>query len=144
VRVFRGLGSRRRLSGCGETTTKRAHCNSFFVWFAAIAALIAPCVAHACVRACSYVGFAVPQVVFVDLGVLNAAPRELNVSGLGDVLCFHTAHHDWALATRAGKAGRFPYDKDIAAQARGAAWRGVARRGAAWRRACNVAWFDVA
>ena len=64
-----------------------------------------------------YVGFAVPTAIYVDLDIVLKAPRALNISGVGDVLCFHTAHHDWKLATAAGKAGKFPYNARIAAQA---------------------------
>ncbi len=64
-----------------------------------------------------YVGYAVPTAIYVDLDVVQKAPRALNISGVGDVLCFHTAHYDWRLATAAGKAGKFPYNARVAAQA---------------------------
>jgi len=65
-----------------------------------------------------YVGFAEPTAVYVDIGLLRNAPPALNLSGVGDVLCFHTAHFDWKLADKAGKAGKWRYDEGIAAQAR--------------------------
>lgn len=65
-----------------------------------------------------YVGYAVPRCVYVDTDLVCGAPRMLTVSGVGDVLCYHTAHHDWRLATERGKAGDWPYDARIAAQAR--------------------------
>ena len=65
-----------------------------------------------------YVGYAVPAAVYVDLDVVLAAPPALNLSGVGDVLCYHTAHADWALAERLGEAGRWPWDAVAAAQAR--------------------------
>lgn len=65
-----------------------------------------------------YVGFAVPTAIYVDLDVLARAPPALIRSGVGDVLCLHTAHRDWELATRAGRAGVWPYDPAVAAQAR--------------------------
>ena len=39
-----------------------------------------------------------PSGVFLDLGVLAAAPRRLILSGLGDSLCRSTAQTDWLLA----------------------------------------------
>ncbi len=48
----------------------------------------------------TYVGWAVPASVFVDLALVRSAPAALNLSGIGDVLCFHTAHADWALAAK--------------------------------------------
>ena len=36
-----------------------------------------------------YRGYAVPECVFIDYDVLRAAPRHLNWSGIGDILCFH-------------------------------------------------------
>jgi len=61
-----------------------------------------------------YIGWAVPQAVYVDLGVIGSAPPALDRSGIGDVLCFHTARADWALADRRGKAGpRWPYDQGL-------------------------------
>src|SRR2546427_3121758 len=44
------------------------------------------------------IGFTVPQAVYVDFEVIRAAPASLNRTGVGDVLCYHTAHFDWRLA----------------------------------------------
>ena len=65
-----------------------------------------------------YVGFATPSAVYVDYDVVRSAPLELNLSGVGDVLCFHTAHYDWRLADEDGEAGNWPYNEEIAAVAR--------------------------
>jgi glycerol dehydrogenase-like iron-containing ADH family enzyme len=39
-----------------------------------------------------YLGYAVPEAVFVDLDVIQSAPSTLNRSGIADILCYHTAH----------------------------------------------------
>jgi glycerol-1-phosphate dehydrogenase [NAD(P)+] len=68
-------------------------------------------------RSVHYVGMKIPEVVYVDYGVIQDAPSHLNRAGVGDVFCIHTAHGDWKLATKAGMAGIFPYDPEFAAQA---------------------------
>ncbi len=50
-----------------------------------------------------YLGWAVPEAVYVDFDVIASAPRQLNRSGIGDVLCYHTAHYDWRLARDLGR-----------------------------------------
>ncbi|MBI3748740.1 MAG: iron-containing alcohol dehydrogenase [Chloroflexi bacterium] len=66
-----------------------------------------------------YVGFAVPEAVYVDYDVVQSAPIELNRSGVGDVLCYWTAHWDWKMAAQAGRVeGRWPYNADLVAEAR--------------------------
>jgi glycerol-1-phosphate dehydrogenase [NAD(P)+] len=58
-----------------------------------------------------YLGWAVPEAVYIDFDVIGSAPAALNRSGVGDVLCYHTAHFDWALAERLGRTEpRWPYD----------------------------------
>ena len=64
-----------------------------------------------------YVGYAVPEAIYIDYDILQSAPKELILSGIGDVLCFHTAHWDWKLADKRGKAGAWPYDEAVADQA---------------------------
>ena len=59
-----------------------------------------------------YVGFATPLCVFIDYDIIRSAPIKLNLSGVADVLCYHTAHADWALATKEGKHGKWPYDEE--------------------------------
>ena len=57
------------------------------------------------------IGWAVPEGVYVDFDVIQAAPALLNRSGIGDVLCYHTAAYDWKLARDAGREDRrWPYD----------------------------------
>lgn len=58
-----------------------------------------------------------PAAVIVDLDVLERAPTELNVAGLGDILSCHTALHDWRLAPDDGD-GAHPWDACAAHQAR--------------------------
>ena len=65
------------------------------------------------------VGWAVPEAVYVDFDVIRGAPALLNRSGVGDVLCYHTAHFDWKLAHDTGKEERrWPYDERLVAEAR--------------------------
>jgi glycerol dehydrogenase-like iron-containing ADH family enzyme len=60
----------------------------------------------------------VPEAVYVDFDVIASAPPNLNRSGVGDVLCYHTARHDWALANRLGKTEpKWPYDAALVADA---------------------------
>jgi glycerol-1-phosphate dehydrogenase [NAD(P)+] len=64
-------------------------------------------------------GWAVPEAVYVDFDVVRSAPSQLNRSGVGDVLCYHTAHADWQLAHDLGKEERrWPYDEQLVAEAR--------------------------
>jgi glycerol dehydrogenase-like iron-containing ADH family enzyme len=64
-----------------------------------------------------YRGYAVPQCVFIDYDVLRAAPRHLNWSGIGDILCFHTGVLDWQYARDEGKVEqKWPYDQRLVDQ----------------------------
>ena len=65
-----------------------------------------------------YLGWAVPEAVYIDFDVIGSAPPALNRSGVGDVLCYHTAHFDWRLADRLGRTEpRWPYDAGLVADA---------------------------
>jgi glycerol dehydrogenase-like iron-containing ADH family enzyme len=67
----------------------------------------------------STVGWAIPEAVYVDFDVIRSAPPALNRSGVGDVLCYHTAHADWKLAHDMGREERrWPYDDRLVAEAR--------------------------
>ena len=67
-----------------------------------------------------YVGFAVPEAVYVDFDVIAAAPPLLNRSGVCEVLCYHTAHADWRLARDRGRTpAKWPYDQRLVDAARG-------------------------
>ena len=62
-----------------------------------------------------YVGWAVPETVYVDLDIIEAAPRALNVGGVGDVFCFITAVMDWRHAEAQGACEAcWPYDPGLA------------------------------
>jgi len=66
-----------------------------------------------------YLGYAVPEAVYVDFDVIQSAPIGLNRSGVCDILCYHTAHHDWRLATELGRSEpAWPYDEMLVAEAR--------------------------
>jgi glycerol dehydrogenase-like iron-containing ADH family enzyme len=66
-----------------------------------------------------YLGFAVPEAVYVDFDVIASAPAGLNRAGVGDILCYHTAHLDWRLTRDLGKTEpRWPYDEELVTQAR--------------------------
>ena len=66
-----------------------------------------------------YLGWAVPQAVYIDFDVIQSAPAALNRSGIGDILCYHTAHADWRLAADTGNVeAKWPYDEELVAPAR--------------------------
>lgn len=66
-----------------------------------------------------YLGYAVPEAVYVDFDVIRSAPERLNRSGVGDILCYHTAHRDWQIADELSRTEpQWPYDSDLVAQAR--------------------------
>jgi glycerol dehydrogenase-like iron-containing ADH family enzyme len=65
-----------------------------------------------------YVGYAVPEAVYVDFDVIQQAPPLLNRSGICEVLCYHTAHADWKLAhTRGRTEPKWPYDQRLVDEA---------------------------
>jgi glycerol-1-phosphate dehydrogenase [NAD(P)+] len=62
-----------------------------------------------------YIGWAVPEAVYIDYDVIRAAPPQLNYSGIGDILCFHTGVLDWRYAATVGKCeAKWPYDEATA------------------------------
>jgi len=46
----------------------------------------------------TYIGYIVPRNVYVDYRVIKDAPKRLNRSGVGDILCSHAALFDWRLS----------------------------------------------
>ncbi len=46
----------------------------------------------------TYIGYIVPRNVYIDYAMIMNAPKRLNRSGAGDILCAHTALYDWKLA----------------------------------------------
>jgi glycerol dehydrogenase-like iron-containing ADH family enzyme len=66
-----------------------------------------------------YLGFAIPEAVYVDFDVIASAPAGLNRAGVGDILCYHTAHLDWRLSRDLGREeARWPYDQGLVDAAR--------------------------
>lgn len=66
-----------------------------------------------------YLGYVVPEAVYVDFDIIRGAPPALNRTGVGDILCYHTAHLDWRLSRDLGKTeSRWPYDEELVTQAR--------------------------
>lgn len=64
-----------------------------------------------------YIGWVVPEAVYVDFRLVAKAPRWMNSQGIGDIFCHHTGDYDWKLATKRGKADHWPYDEELAAEA---------------------------
>jgi 6-phospho-beta-glucosidase len=46
----------------------------------------------------TYIGYIVPRNVYIDYPLIKGAPPRLNISGVGDIICSHTALWDWKLA----------------------------------------------
>ncbi len=66
-----------------------------------------------------YLGFAIPEAVYVDFDVIASAPAGLNRAGFGDIVCYHTAHLDWRLSRDLGREERrWPFDEGLVAAAR--------------------------
>lgn len=66
-----------------------------------------------------YVAWAIPEAVYVDYDVIRSAPIDLNRSGVGDIICYHTGHHDWAMARDKGRCEpQWPYDQRLVDEAR--------------------------
>jgi glycerol dehydrogenase-like iron-containing ADH family enzyme len=65
-----------------------------------------------------YIGWAVPEAVYVDYDVIQNAPPLVNRSGICEILCYHTGHADWRLAHDRGKTeDKWPYDQDLVDEA---------------------------
>lgn len=59
-----------------------------------------------------YIGWAVPEGVYIDYDVIGSAPPLVNRSGICEILCYHTAHLDWAYARDKGRCEpKWPYDQ---------------------------------
>ena len=64
-----------------------------------------------------YIGWAVPEAVYVDFDIIQGAPKMLNLSGVGDIFCYHTGLFDWKLSYERGKTeAKWPYDPQLVAQ----------------------------
>ena len=65
----------------------------------------------------NYLGWAVPECVFIDYEIISSAPKIYNYSGIGDVLCFYTGVLDWQYATSNNKCEKkWPYDEELSAK----------------------------
>jgi glycerol-1-phosphate dehydrogenase [NAD(P)+] len=61
-----------------------------------------------------YLGYAVPEAVYVDFDLIQSAPPHINQSGVCEILCYHTGHLDWRYAERQGKCeAKWPYDQRL-------------------------------
>jgi glycerol dehydrogenase-like iron-containing ADH family enzyme len=66
-----------------------------------------------------YMGYCVPEAVFVDLDVIAGAPKLINRSGICEILCYHTGHLDWAYARDRGMCEpKWPYDQRLVDESR--------------------------
>ena len=66
-----------------------------------------------------YMGWAVPEAVYVDFDVIASAPPLITRSGVCEILCYHTAHADWKFADERGKCeAKWPYDEALVREAR--------------------------
>lgn len=63
-----------------------------------------------------YVGRVMPELVVLDVPLVQSAPARLNRAGVGDVLSCHTGLFDWRLAADAGEG--HPWREDLAALGR--------------------------
>ena len=62
-----------------------------------------------------YVGWSVPECVFIDLDIIKSAPIKINTAGIGDILCFITGVMDWEYARDKGKLEKqWAYDEELA------------------------------
>lgn len=60
-----------------------------------------------------YVGFHVPEMVYVDYDIIQSAPKSINRSGVGDIVCYYTAHWDYDFANKNGRCeAKWPYDEE--------------------------------
>jgi glycerol dehydrogenase-like iron-containing ADH family enzyme len=66
-----------------------------------------------------YVGWFIPEAVYIDYDVIQAAPPLINRSGVCEIFCYHTAHADWKLAHTRGKTeAKWPYDQHFVSEAK--------------------------
>jgi glycerol-1-phosphate dehydrogenase [NAD(P)+] len=71
-----------------------------------------------------YVGWALPQAIWMDWDIIRSAPPLFNRCGAGDILCYHTAHWDWRMAAERGRCEeRWPFDQELADKAAAAKQR---------------------
>ena len=62
-----------------------------------------------------YVGWSVPECVFIDLDIIKSAPIKINTAGIGDILCFITGVMDWQYARDSDQLEKqWEYDEELA------------------------------
>jgi len=62
-----------------------------------------------------YVGWSVPECVFIDLDIIQSAPLKINTAGIGDILCFITGVMDWQYARDKGQLEKqWKYNEELA------------------------------
>ena len=65
----------------------------------------------------NYIGWAIPESVFIDYEIIQSAPSIYNYSGIGDVLCFYTGVLDWQFANKKNKCEKqWSYNQELATQ----------------------------
>lgn len=65
----------------------------------------------------NYIGWAIPECVFIDYEIIQSAPLIFNYSGIGDVLCFYTGVLDWQFANNKNKCEqKWKYNQELATQ----------------------------
>jgi len=65
----------------------------------------------------NYIGWAIPECVFIDYEIIQSAPLIFNYSGIGDVLCFYTGVLDWQFANKKNKCEKkWKYNQELATQ----------------------------
>ena len=63
----------------------------------------------------NYIGWAIPECVFLDYEIIQSAPKIYNYSGIGDVLCFYTGVLDWQYANKKNKCEeKWSYKPELA------------------------------
>lgn len=64
-----------------------------------------------------YVGYVEPVAVYVDYDIIQNGPKDLNRSGVCDVLCYNNSMFDWKYAADQGKCEeKWPYDEEMVAE----------------------------
>jgi glycerol dehydrogenase-like iron-containing ADH family enzyme len=60
-----------------------------------------------------YIGFQIPEMVYVDYDIVQSAPGHINRSGVGDIVCYYTARWDYDFANKKGRCeAKWPYDAE--------------------------------
>ena len=66
----------------------------------------------------NYIGWTVPEAIYVDYDIIKKAPKIFNRSGICEIMCYHTAHLDWKYADKIGKCeSKWPYDQNAVDEA---------------------------